>query len=176
MLAGTLVFSESSVGGGATPKLTQILAGRTQFPHIHLDPGLWFLADCSQSAPSVLCQKDISMRWLSKFFVKKTFPWGDSPLVPLERGRHSKKGQLGNSKSFWMLLWNLHLSTFALFHLWQELLGRAILKGRELYMMWTTRKWDSLRILLEDVCTEYSAETKIRAGKTLNVRPVRSRF
>ena len=62
VLAGTLVFSENSVGGGATPKLTQILAGRTQFPHIHLDPGLWFLADCSQSAPSVLCQKDISMR------------------------------------------------------------------------------------------------------------------
>ena len=47
MLAGTLVFSESSVEGGATPKLTQIVVGKIQFPHILLDQGFHFLPGCS---------------------------------------------------------------------------------------------------------------------------------
>lgn len=87
MLAGTLVFSESSVEGGATPKLTQIVVGKIQFPHILLDQGFHFLPGCSL---------ECSLSSLSKrHFDEVILNW-----FPLEQVRNSKKSQLDSSKSF----------------------------------------------------------------------------
>ena len=88
MLAGTLVSSESSIEGGATPKLTQIVVGKIQFSHILLDQGFNFLTGCSLEC----FLSSLSKRHFDEVILINLFP--------LEQVRNSKKSQLDSSKSF----------------------------------------------------------------------------